>query len=83
MPWFHTPRDTTVERRLMVPFADSTLILAHQGGWDEFLMVAAPIIVFAFLLRAANRRLSDATTDVKELLEPDDDQVSERPKGLI
>lgn len=58
-------------------------MFAHQGGWDEFLMVAAPIIVFALLLRAANRRLSESTTDVKELLEPDEEQTQETPKGLI
>lgn len=67
----------------MVSLAESTLILAHQGGWDEFLMVAAPIIAFAFLLRAANRRLSDAGGDVKELLEPDEDERPKQPKGLI
>jgi len=32
------------------------VILAHQGGWDEALMVAVPIAVFALLLRLANRR---------------------------
>lgn len=31
-------------------------MLAHQGGWDELLMVAAPIGVFVALLRIANRR---------------------------
>ena len=31
-------------------------VLAHQGGWDEILMVLAPIALFVFLLRAANRR---------------------------
>jgi hypothetical protein len=31
-------------------------ILAHQGGWDEMLMVAAPIVVFALILRVANKR---------------------------
>lgn len=31
-------------------------IFAHQGGWDEMLMVAGPIVVFALILRAANRR---------------------------
>jgi hypothetical protein len=33
-----------------------TLLLAHQGGWDEILMVAVPVLVFGLLLRAANRR---------------------------
>jgi cyanate permease len=31
-------------------------LLAHQGGWDETLMVLAPIAVFALLLALANRR---------------------------
>jgi hypothetical protein len=31
-------------------------ILAHQGGWDEILMVAGPIVVFAGLLAVARRR---------------------------
>ncbi|MEQ8840027.1 MAG: hypothetical protein RIB98_03525 [Acidimicrobiales bacterium] len=31
-------------------------ILAHQGGWDEILMVGGPIIIFAGLLAVARRR---------------------------
>ncbi len=31
-------------------------ILAHQGGWDEALVVAIPIVVFAWILWMANRR---------------------------
>ena len=31
-------------------------ILAHQGGWDELLMVAVPIGLFVALLRIANVR---------------------------
>ena len=34
----------------------SALIIAHQGGWDEILFVAAPIALFVLLLRLANRR---------------------------
>lgn len=30
--------------------------LAHQGGWDEVLLVAAPLSLFAGLLYLANRR---------------------------
>jgi hypothetical protein len=40
----------------MPPLLATAAILAHQGGWDEMLMVAAPIIVFALILRVANRR---------------------------
>jgi len=31
-------------------------LLAHQGGWDELLFVALPIVIFAGLLVVANRR---------------------------
>ena len=31
-------------------------ILAHQGGWDEVLFVAAPCAVFVLLLRVARKR---------------------------
>lgn len=31
-------------------------VLAHDGGWDEMGMVAAPLIVFGGLLFLANRR---------------------------
>lgn len=33
--------------------------LAHQGGWDEVLMVAGPLIVFAGVLYLANRRANN------------------------
>ncbi len=31
-------------------------LIAHQGGWDEALFVAAPLVVIAALLVVANRR---------------------------
>lgn len=34
-------------------------ILAHQGGWDEILMVAGPLLVFAGVLYLANKRAND------------------------
>jgi hypothetical protein len=34
------------------------VVLAHQGGWDEMLMVAVPILAIAGLLRLAKRRVS-------------------------
>lgn len=33
-------------------------LLAHQGGWDEMLMVVVPVAAFAALLYGANRRAS-------------------------
>jgi hypothetical protein len=47
-------------------------ILAHQGGWDEMLMVAVPVGIFALLLRAANRRAT-------RLAEQDDDAPERNP----
>jgi hypothetical protein len=35
-------------------------LLAHQGGWDEFLLVAAPIAVVIGLLALAKRRVDAA-----------------------
>ncbi len=35
-------------------------VMAHQGGWDEILMVLTPIAVFALLLKLANSRANKA-----------------------
>jgi hypothetical protein len=35
-------------------------VLAHQGGWDEMLMVLIPIGAFTLLLMLANRRAKAA-----------------------
>lgn len=44
--------------------------LAHQGGWDEILVVLGPLLVFAVLLMIARRRaekeLADEETDETE-----------------
>lgn len=32
-------------------------MLAHQGGWDEVLLIVAPMIVVIALLRLAKRRV--------------------------
>ena len=32
-------------------------MLAHQGGWDEILLVAGPILVIAGLLWLAKKRV--------------------------
>lgn len=31
-------------------------VLAHQGGWDELLLVLVPLVVVAIVLLVANRR---------------------------
>jgi hypothetical protein len=32
-------------------------MLAHQGGWDEILLIVAPMLVIVGLLRLAKRRV--------------------------
>ena len=39
------------------------MVFAHQGGWDEFLLVLAPIIVFGSLLAVAKRRADREAAD--------------------
>jgi hypothetical protein len=34
-----------------------TALLAHQGGWDEILLVVAPMLVVGALLWVAKRRV--------------------------
>jgi hypothetical protein len=38
-------------------------VLAHQGGWDEILLVAGPMLFVVFLLWLAKRRVTRAGTD--------------------
>jgi hypothetical protein len=49
------------------------VILAHQGGWDEMLMVAIPILAIAGLLRLAKRRVA-----ARQTLDRSDGQADER-----
>jgi hypothetical protein len=52
------------------------VIFAHQGGWDEILMVAAPVGLFAGLLWMANKR---ADAEVERHDEPEDHSAQDRP----
>jgi hypothetical protein len=36
------------------------VVFAHQGGWDEMLMVLGPILVIVLLLRLAKKRAERA-----------------------
>jgi len=40
-----------------------TALLAHQGGWDEVLLIAGPVVVIAALLAVAKRRADAAARD--------------------
>jgi hypothetical protein len=37
-----------------------TVVLAHQGGWDEMLLVLGPIVAIVLLLRLARNRATQA-----------------------
>ena len=42
--------------------AASPVLLAHQGGWDEILLIAGPIVVIMGLLWLAKRRVDHAAS---------------------
>jgi hypothetical protein len=48
-----------------------TMVLAHQGGWDEMLFVALPLGLFAFLLFIANKK-AQAQLDAEDPADRDD-----------
>jgi len=41
-------------------------LVAHQGGWDEILLVAGPIVVIVVLLRIAKRRVDRGITGIDD-----------------
>lgn len=47
-------------------------VLAHQGGWDEVLLVLVPIALFAWLLHVAGKRAERLAED-EEAAERGDD----------
>ena len=47
------------------------VVFAHQGGWDEMLLVLGPILVIVLLLRLARNRAMKATDEPP--VEPDGD----------
>lgn len=47
-------------------------MFAHQGGWDEFLYVLAPILVIVMLLRVAGKRARKlGRQDPSDVTQPD------------
>ena len=62
------------------PTALALPLLAHQGGWDEVLLVAAPLSLFAGLLYLANRRADRLVSHRHE--EPSGDEPGgDEPEG--
>ena len=52
-------------------------MLAHQGGWDELLVLAVPLLLATVLLLVANRRAARALAR----LEADD--ADDEPHRLV
>jgi hypothetical protein len=42
------------------PHTLAMALLAHQGGWDEMLLIVGPMLVVVGLLRLAKRRVERA-----------------------
>lgn len=41
------------------------MIYAHQGGWDEFLLVIGPLLIIAWLVSVAKKRADRSGRDDK------------------
>lgn len=55
----------------------AALVLAHQGGWDEILLVLTPIALFAGLLWLANTRANKELKRRREAAAEDDGPADE------
>jgi len=42
--------------------ATTPVLLGHQGGWDEVLLIAGPIVIIIGLLWLAKRRVDHAAS---------------------
>ncbi len=56
----------------------AAIIVAHQGGWDEILLVAGPILAIVGLLALAKRRVDRATPSLDRDLDADLDRDLDR-----
>jgi len=41
----------------------TSVLFAHQGGWDEILLVGGPLVILAWLLWVADRRARRKTSE--------------------
>jgi hypothetical protein len=55
----------------MFGMAGRPVLVAHQGGWDEVLLVAGPLVAIAGLLLLAKRRVDRAAAQLSESASPD------------
>jgi hypothetical protein len=65
-----------------VAFPNPGSILAHQGGWDEIILVMGPLAVIAGALWLANRRVSTQLEESSHHEAPDDDQASSHQQTI-
>ncbi len=65
--------------RIWEPEPVTAALLAHAGGWDEILMVLAPIAIFAGLLVVANRRAATIEQQREQATGDDRHGRGERP----
>jgi hypothetical protein len=47
-------------------------MLAHQGGWDEILLIAGPLLLIGVALWIANRRVSAQLDEARPETTPAD-----------
>jgi hypothetical protein len=50
------------------------MVLAHQGGWDEFGLVLVPLLIIAVLLFIANRRANRVAEARRQAMAPPPDE---------
>ena len=53
-------RNITYAQPVKVIRGDIPTVLAHQGGWDELLLIAVPIVIVIGLLAIVKRRVERA-----------------------
>jgi len=46
----------------VIALSASPVLLAHQGGWDEVLLIGGPILIIMGLLWLAKRRVDHAAS---------------------
>jgi len=56
-------------------------VFAHQGGWDEALLVLGPLAVIGGLLHLANRRLKSRLAELEET-QVSDTEISDTPSDV-
>lgn len=54
---------TVVSHRSHTSAVGTVALLAHQGGWDEILLVVGPIVAIIGLLTLVKRRIDRGSVD--------------------